>query len=136
MYRIVYDYDENAIVKIKKPWELLYPNAKNYRKSEKEYDLYYQKNNPNLNEWKNWLKIKDTEFAKYFCPCIEYRKDGSLLMKKVQMIDWSKINYKTLDLPNFFSRDEKRRCNLGMLDDRVVCFDYEKPFKKGKFNKK
>lgn len=74
-------------------------------------------------EWKLWLTVKDTPFAKFFCPCVELTTEGHLIMVRCKPVqeDFKKI-------PTILGikppKDSKNPENYGFLDDRLVIVDY------------
>jgi hypothetical protein len=100
--RLVYSYD-NKILKI---------NKHNYLP-----DF-------NLQEWQNWLKVKGTEFEKYFCPCIEYRDDTVLLMEKGEKINWKDEKYYNVLVSAIFT--DRKPKNFCLYKNRIVGVDYHR----------
>lgn len=84
----------------------------------------------NIDEYNNWLKVKDTQHEKWFAPCIKLLEDGSLIMKRVQSIDTENLPSK-FRIPGFL-RDYMTMTgggcleNWGMLDGRWVICDYHR----------
>jgi hypothetical protein len=79
----------------------------------------------NTQEWDNWLKVKDIKYAKYYAPCVELRKDKSLVMVRCQPIDWTIEKYRKTKIP-LFMKDNQRK-NFALLNGKVVCIDYHYP---------
>jgi len=116
LFREVYRYGEDEILKIERKVSIA--NLNKWANGNKEYSA-------NLTEWQNWLKVKGTELEKYFCPCVAYSREG-LIMKRAKPLDKSRTDeiskIKELKLLGNEPTYEK---NLGMYQDRVVCFDYQ-----------
>lgn len=75
----------------------------------------------NVIEWRAWEYIQhDTEMLKYFIPCVEISRCGTVLvqMKAEALPD----DMHEVELPDFVG-DYKRE-NLGMFEGRVVVLDY------------
>ena len=75
----------------------------------------------NFMEWEVWNTVKDTKFAKWFAPCTYLSPDGKLLIQKKvkELISSDRL---PKQLPSFFH--DVRPDNFGMLNGKVVCFDY------------
>lgn len=74
----------------------------------------------NVQEWKTWNEVRDTQWSGYFAPCIEISYSGNVLvMARTKPI--TKFP-KDLKLPDFFI-DVKPE-NFGLLKGRIVCHDY------------
>lgn len=137
LFRVVYLYDKKTVLKnnidiTKQPSEYMEKRMLKYANNDINY-------NANLNEWNNWLKVKGTKWEKYFCPCIEYRKDKSLLMLKAEpmphdypgLVKNKHNRFIYNKFPSVFHLETKKIKNIGILDGRVVCFDYQYPLKLG-----
>ncbi len=97
-------------------------------------------------EWKNWLKVKDTRYEKYFCPCVELDEtDCSLIMMRADKVPEHRrleveeaanaiaglIMGKWSSYPGVHIKDliDPSMKNFGVYQDRVVCVDYDWPMK-------
>jgi hypothetical protein len=108
-YRRVYEHpDDNTLV------------VKVLRKNKKT-------NKSNEIEWKIWNAIKDTEYAEYFCPCIELTKEGYLIMNRCDPIEDTIEGHKTVYVLGIPIIESHRWKNKGILDDRVVVLDFGNP---------
>ncbi len=108
--RIIHLLDDNTVLKISKT------------------------NHSNRVEWENWQLLKNTKWKKYFAPCIKLLKNGNLIMKYCEPINWKNKNARpcynenqellnTL-VPNFLKDVYKH--NFGWYQGRMVQFDYDK----------
>ena len=100
---------------------LIYDYGKNVLKVNRD------KNLPdfNLQEWENWLKVKGTEFEKYFCPCIQYNPvKKTLVMVKGRKINWDNEKYYNIQVPLIFT--DRKLTNFCLYEDRIVSIDYHK----------
>lgn len=74
----------------------------------------------NIMEWEAWKSVKDTEFAKWFAPCVEISPAGLVLtMKKCERVSARGLPRK---VPAFFA--DLKAENWGWYEDRFVCLDY------------
>lgn len=98
MSRTVYDWNliKNAVVKFEQP-------------------DYYQ----NVCEWQTWSRIKDTELAKWFAPCLDISPCGRVLIQAKTKPIQGRLPEK---LPAFFT--DIKWDNFGIYKGRVVCHDY------------
>lgn len=72
----------------------------------------------NVIEWEVWNAVKETEFSRWFAPCVSISPNGLILAQKKTEKAYT---YPT-EIPAFFT-DIKGE-NFGMLDGRFVCHDY------------
>lgn len=74
----------------------------------------------NIMEWEAWKSVKDTEFAKWFAPCVQISGAGLVLtMKKCTVATARELPRK---VPAFFT--DLKAENWGWYEDRFVCLDY------------
>jgi len=72
----------------------------------------------NVIEWDVWDCVKDTEFSKYFAPCISISQGGHvLLMKKT-----SPMKKYPEKIPAFLT--DTKRANYGQYKGQFCCHDY------------
>lgn len=76
-------------------------------------------------EWEFWNLIKDTEYAKYFCPCVEFT-DGNLIMKRCKP---GKRVPQGLTIKGIKIKDSTKSTNYGRLGKRNVLLDYSHAYK-------
>lgn len=99
-FRSVYEYDPDPTCVIK---------------MEDKYTSF-----SNVTEWQIWDKIKGTEFAKWFAPCVKISGTGVWLIQK------KTIPLRAEELPKqvpAFFTDLKAE-NWGRIGKHVVCHDY------------
>jgi hypothetical protein len=77
--------------------------------------------NQNAVEWAVWQRVRGTEHADSFAPCVQF-EDGYLVMRRCQPCNETLPH----DLVVFgvHIKDSARHGNTGMLDGRLVCLDY------------
>ena len=82
--------------------------------------------NANLMEWRVWQAVKDTDVAKYFCPCVRLTPEGHLIMLRCDTnIDISESEFMEIEhLKVADARTIHKKSNLGRLDGRLVILDY------------
>lgn len=74
----------------------------------------------NAQEWDVWQRIKDTEHAKWFAPCVHISGCGIwLLQKRTKPIPFKRL---PKQVPAFFT--DLKQSNWGLLNGRPVCHDY------------
>ena len=73
----------------------------------------------NSREWELWQFVKDTDFAQYFCPVIEYTEEGHIVMPFIQDITAQDL-WHFKNPPNV----DDYLANYGMYEGRVVIRDY------------
>lgn len=84
-------------------------------KLEKEYHQFY-----NVIEWEVWNRVKDTEYAKWFAPCVAISNNGRfLIQKKTKKVEMKKLPRKIL---HFFC--DRKVENWGLYRGQPVCHDY------------
>lgn len=106
-FRTVYQDKDNKDVVIKKLVSKKQKGGKTY--------------NENKIEWNFWNIVKETKFAKYFCPCVEISKD----YKYLKMVKASKIKERPkVGLPSELCNDIKNIGNWGKLNGSPVIIDY------------
>ncbi len=119
LFRKVYEYDKNTVLKVNKTFDDLTDNQKrkwlNMARDYRGYD-------PNKVEWENWLKIKKIGKEKFFAPCIKLNEQG-LFMRKVEIPAWGEKKYQEMLVPIFYV--DPFYANYGILDGRIVCLDYQ-----------
>lgn len=72
----------------------------------------------NVIEWETWERVKDTEFAKWFAPCLQISMCGGVLIQAK-----TTAPHRFPDKMPAFLCDFKRT-NYGMHKGRIVCHDY------------
>lgn len=74
----------------------------------------------NVAEWNVWEAVKETEWAKWFAPCVAISPCGSvLLMKRTTPVSRGAYPER---LPRFLT--DCKFQNYGEIDGRFVCHDY------------
>lgn len=74
----------------------------------------------NAIEWELWKIVKNTQYAKWFAPCVDISPNGVfLIQKKVEFP--ARARYPKL-MPAFFS--DFKYTNYGLLYKQFVCCDY------------
>lgn len=79
-----------------------------------------QDSSQNVREWLTWKEVYETEFKRWFAPCVHCSTDGRVLfMKRTETPRREEYPEK---MPVFLT-DHKFQ-NYGMLDGQLVCHDY------------
>lgn len=74
----------------------------------------------NVFEWETWLRVRDTEHAKWFVPCEEISPSGCILIqRRTHPIRLDELPEK---VPAFMT--DLKPSNWGLLDGQPVCHDY------------
>ncbi len=109
-FRTVYIFDKDTVLK----------------KNNSDY-------NKNLKEWNHWLRHKNTNVGKFLCPCIEYREDKTLLMKRCGKTYHHKSKKEMRKLlreqhtpHEIVNAPDPTGDNFGDYNGRIVCTDYDK----------
>lgn len=74
----------------------------------------------NILEWQTWQEVKETDFAKWFAPCVHISACGSVLVME-RTAPPTPAEYPEL-MPVFLT--DFKRPNYGILGGRIVCHDY------------
>jgi hypothetical protein len=74
----------------------------------------------NLVEWEAWSFLKGTKRARWFAPCHDISSAGSILIQERARPLIAKENL--LKVPKFLT--DIKRDNFGVIDGKIVCFDY------------
>lgn len=77
--------------------------------------------NQNVREWDTWLSVAETKYAKWFAPCKEISECGRILIQKKCTLNISYDKFPKM-IPAFFA--DLKYQNWGMLNGKLVCFDY------------
>lgn len=72
----------------------------------------------NVIEWETWQRVKDTEFARWFAPCVGISPCGIVLVM-ARTMPATKFPDK---LPVYLT--DTKRTNYGIYKGRLVCHDY------------
>lgn len=72
----------------------------------------------NVLEWEAWQRLRDTEHAKWFAPCVSISSCGLILVQKRTM---PALHYPDT-LPAFIT--DTHMGNFGTIDGQFVCHDY------------
>jgi len=74
----------------------------------------------NIQEWNNWLWLKDSCYEKWLCPCYFISETGAVLIqRRAQSVVKSELPRK---IPPFFL--DKKVENWGRIGNKIVCLDY------------
>lgn len=74
----------------------------------------------NIHEWEVWNRIKDTNLAKWFVPCVALSGAGTvLIMKRAKPLTPKQVPKK---VPAFFT--DLKEENWGWYQGRPACLDY------------
>lgn len=78
----------------------------------------WQRVNSNAAEWRNWRRIRETEYAPHFAPCLGIGT-AWLTMRRCEPLGKGATGW----IPDI-CRDDPSRHNFGILGGRIVCVDY------------
>ncbi len=97
----------------------------------KKYVLKLSDNwNQSLDEFKNFLKIKNTEYEKYFCPILQYGEIecySYVVQPKLPLASRTKMTkfWNVIDeIDRKIGCDDLHYGNWTVIDDQPVIFDY------------
>lgn len=86
----------------------------------------------NIIEAKLWAEVEHTPFAKWFAPVVYISACGTVIVqKKVQV---ARLAEYPKEIPAFFT--DRKYQNFGLLDGKLVCFDYGTTILSRGFSKK
>ena len=74
----------------------------------------------NAREWTIWKELEETQYAKWFAPCIDISRHGTFMIQHRTMMPT--ISQYPNRIPEFFT-DTKYQ-NYGMMGKQFVCHDY------------
>lgn len=121
--RVVYECVQDPSLLIKVPKTLEHARTK----SERDYVQNYDTQSVNYLEWTIWNAVKDTQYEKYFFPCICLTTEGYLVMKKAQVPLSESTSIQSLRclLRNkLCMADTGGTRNFGLYNGRPVLLDY------------
>lgn len=77
----------------------------------------------NVAEWHTWCEVEQTQWAKWFAPCVSIDGVGvSMVQRRTQpLTEWPQA-IRESGLPALFT--DVKLANWGLLDGRAVCHDY------------
>lgn len=78
----------------------------------------WERVNSNAAEWRNWQRIRQTEYAPYFAPCLAIGGRWLTMVRCDPLLSGMSCR-----IPAICSDDPTRK-NFGTLDGRLVCLDY------------
>lgn len=74
----------------------------------------------NIREWEVWDRVKDTNLAQWFAPCVELSPNGLVLIqRRCKEVTAKEMPKK---VPAFFT--DLKVENFGRYKNRIVCLDY------------
>lgn len=91
---------------------------------DKKYVLKIEKGefNANVAEFNVWQSVQYTKLSKWFAPIKLMSRCGRVLMQRRCNYNYNKPLKFPKKLPVFFT--DIKASNFGMMDGRLVCFDY------------
>ena len=77
----------------------------------------------NPQEWETWERIRQTNHARWFAPCVAISGCGAaLIQKRTRPISLDALRAELPRVPAFFT--DLKVQNWGRLDGRIICHDY------------